>query len=305
MQTDAESDPALQRDIDADIALAGAVEGIDVLFAGHADAGTPEPVIHPETGTLVMQTYGQGTHLGYLQLVLDGVTGEIESYDGKLIPVDASRLEPDPRIVAKLAKYRAMHTEIFETVGRTEARMNRRYIEESDHGNLFADIFREASGADIGFVHSGSLRKDLPGGDVTMADLLDVYPFVDDLVVLEMTGAQLRRALTQSLTLERGILQVSGIAVEYDMSQPERERLVSMSRDGRPIQPDDTFTVALGGFLAEGGDLYDVFPEATELRRAGKVSDLVIEYFREHDVVRVPESGRQTSAQPVTTESRR
>lgn len=305
MQTDAESDPALQRDIDADIALAGAVEGIDVLFAGHADAGTPETVVHPETGTLIMQTYGQGTHLGYLQLVLDGITGEIESYQGKLIPVDASRLTPDPRIVAKLAKYRAMHSEIFETVGHTAARMNRRYIEESDVGNLFADIFRDASGADIGFVHSGSLRKDLPAGDVTMADLLDTYPFVDDLVVLEMTGTQLRRALTQSLTLERGILQVSGIEVEYDLSQPERERLVSISRDGEPIAPRDRFTVALGGFLAEGGDLYDVFPEATELRRVGKVSDLVIEYFREHDVVRVPERGRQTSAQPVTSESRR
>ena len=67
MQTDAESDPRLQRDIDADIELAGAVEGIDVLFAGHADAGTPEPVVNQKTGTLIMQTYGQATHLGYLQ----------------------------------------------------------------------------------------------------------------------------------------------------------------------------------------------------------------------------------------------
>lgn len=49
MQTDAESDPRLQRDINADITLAGAVQGIDVLFAGHADAGTPDPVVHPDT----------------------------------------------------------------------------------------------------------------------------------------------------------------------------------------------------------------------------------------------------------------
>jgi len=27
----------------------GAVKGIDILFAGHTDAGTPEPVVHPET----------------------------------------------------------------------------------------------------------------------------------------------------------------------------------------------------------------------------------------------------------------
>ena len=173
--------------------------------------------------------------------------------------------------------------------------MNRRYVEESDVGNLFADILCEASGADIGFIHSGSLRKDLPGGDVTLADILDTYPFVDDLVVLEMTGAQIERALIQSLTLERGILQVSGIEVVYDMSRPERERLVSVSRAGHPIAASDTFSVALGGFLAEGGDLYDVFPETKTLRTVGKVSDNIIAYFRQNDIVAVPRRGRQTS----------
>ena len=59
MQTDAEADPRLDRDIDKDIALAGEVEGIDVLFGGHADAGTWEPVVNPKTGTLIMQTFGQ------------------------------------------------------------------------------------------------------------------------------------------------------------------------------------------------------------------------------------------------------
>lgn len=293
MQTDAESDPRLQRDIDADIALAGAVEGIDVLFAGHADAGTPEPVVNEKTGTLIMQTYGQATHLGYLQLTLDGATGEVEAYDGKLIPVDASRWKPDPVVLAKLEKYRKAYPELITRVGRTEARMNRRYIEESDVGNLFSDILRQVTGAQVALIHGGSLRKDLPGGDVTLADILDTYPFVDEIVVLEMTGAQLQSALTQSLTLERGLLQVSGIEVVYDMTQPERQRLVSVSRDGRLVKPDDRLSVAVTGFLAEGGDLYDAFPEAKTLRTLGKFSDAVVDYFRSQDVVAVPERGRQ------------
>jgi len=48
--------------------------------------------------------------------------------------------------------------------------------------------------------------------------------------------------------------------------------------------------------LAEGGDLYDAFPEATTLRTLGKVADNVIEYFGSQDIVRVPVRGRQTSA---------
>ena len=119
MQTDAESDPRLQRDINADISMAGAVTGVDVLFAGHADAGTPDPVVHPDTGTLIMQTYGQATHLGYLRLELDAKTREIISHDGRLLPVDSDQLDPDPVILAKLEAYRAAYPELLEVVGQT------------------------------------------------------------------------------------------------------------------------------------------------------------------------------------------
>ncbi len=293
MQTDAESDPRLQRDIDADITLAGTVEGIDVLFAGHADAVTPAPVVHEKTGTLIMQTYGQATHLGYLRLSLDGETGEITNYDGRLIPVDPSKFAPDTRVLAKLEQYRNAYPEIRAKIGETATRMNRRYIEESDVGHLFADAFVEVAGTDIGFVHSGSLRKDLPGGDVRLVDLLDTYPFVDDVMVKEMSGEQIRRALEQSFTLERGLLQVSGLNLTYDLSQPEGQRLITLERNDRPVANSDRFTVAAPGFLSEGGDKFDVFAESEVIGNAGTVSDVMIAYFRDHGVLEVPARDRQ------------
>ncbi|MCH8336585.1 MAG: 5'-nucleotidase C-terminal domain-containing protein [Proteobacteria bacterium] len=297
MQTDAEADPRLQRDIDADIALAGAVEGIDVLLAGHADAGTPEPVVHPDTGTLIMQTYGQATHLGYLQLTLDGLTGAIKSHVGKLIPVESSSLVPDARILAKLKHYRDQHADIFSKVGSTEEPLLRRYIEESDIGNLFADIFVDATGADIGMVHSGSLRKDLPQGDIRLVDILDSYPFVDSVNVKKLSGSQIRRALEQSLTFERGMLQLSQLEMTYDLDEPRYNRIVTLHHNGKPVADDDLFTVAAPSFLTEGGDLYDSFPESEVISSVGKVSDIIIQYFRDHEVVAVPERGRQWPVQ--------
>ncbi len=294
MQTDAESDPRLQRDIDADIGLAGAVSGVDVLFAGHADAGTPEPIVHPETGTIIMQTYGQATHLGYLQLTLDTASREILSHAGRLVPVDPALHEPDPQVAAKLAAYRKAFPEIREVVGHTAARMNRRYIEESDIGNFFADAFVAIAETDVAFIHGGSLRKDLPGGDVRVVDLLDAYPFVDDVIVKEMTGEQIRRALEQSFTLERGLLQLSGLRVTYDLTQPEGRRLVTVEHDGAAVADTDRLTVAAPGFLAEGGDLYTVFAESEAIRNAGKVTEVATAYFAQHDVVVVPPGGRQT-----------
>ncbi len=293
MQTDAESDPRLQRDIDADINLAGAVTGVDVLFAGHADAGTPEPVVHPDTGTIIMQTYGQATHLGFLKLVIDSDSGSILSHDGRLLPVDPAKYPPDPAIVDKLTRYRNAHPELQRVIGRTAARMNRRYIEESDIGHLFADAFIDVAGTDVAFVHSGSLRKDLPGGYIKVVDLLDAYPFVDDVIVKTMTGEQIRRALEQSFTLERGLLQLAGLEVEYDLSKPEGQRVVAVRHDGRELGHDTELSVAAPGFLAEGGDLYTVFRESAEERRAGPVTEVVSAYLATTDVLEVPARGRQ------------
>jgi 2',3'-cyclic-nucleotide 2'-phosphodiesterase (5'-nucleotidase family) len=293
MQTDAESDPRLQRDIDADINLAGAVTGVDVLFAGHADAGTPEPIVHEKTGTLIMQTYGQATHLGYLQLTLDATSKEITAHDGHLIPVDPSLYGPDSAIIAKLTEYRNAYPEIQTVIGRSAARMNRRYIEESDVGNLFADAFIAVANTDVAFIHSGSLRKDLPGGDVRLVDLLDTYPFVDDVIVKEMSGEQLRRALEQSFTLERGLLQVSGLSITYDLTRPLGQRLVSLERNGTEVAETDLLMVAAPGFLAEGGDLYTVFAESEAIRSVGKVSEVAAAYFENNELVAVPERGRQ------------
>lgn len=293
MQTDAESDPRLARGVEADMALAGAVEGIDVLLGGHADAGTEQALVHPVTGTLVMQTYGQGTHLGMLELWFDPSTGTIVEHNGRLIPVNSTVLTPDWKVEGTIEAYRARFPELFERVGRSEGVMFRRYIEESTIGNLFADVFVEASGADIGLVHGGSLRKDLPRGAIHRVDLLDAYPFVDPIIEMEMTGAQLREVLEQSLTLERGLLQVSGIELTYDLDRPERQRLVSLTYKGRPVVDDARLRVAVAGFLAEGGDLYSTFPQGRRIAEHGKVSDAIIAYFSKRDSVAVPSLGRQ------------
>ena len=292
MQTDAESDPRLQRDIDADMRLAGALDGVDVLLAGHADAGTPEPVVHPVTGTIIMQTYGQATHLGYLRVRLSA-DGDIASYDGRLIAVDPDRYAADERILAKLEAYRSAHPELMEPVGRLEAALVRRYIEESDVGNLVADALLEASGADIAFVHAGSLRKDLPAGNVRRVDVLDTYPFVDDVIVKAITGAQLGRIIEQSLTLERGLLQFAGLRLVYDLSRPEGERIVSLEHDGKPVTVTDEFRVAAPSFLAEGGDLYTAFAESPPLESVGETAAVVMQYLREQGTVARPSRGRQ------------
>ena len=293
MQTDDEADPDVQRDIEADIHLAGAVEGVDVLIGGHADAGQEKPYVHPETGTLICQTYGQGTRLGYLKLTIDTETGKIVAHDGRLLIVDSDVLTPQPRVAAKLAAYRERFPETDEVLGHTVGRLTRRYIEESDLGNLCADILRAHGSTDMAFIHSGGLRADLPVGPVTREDLLDAFPFIDFVYVLSMTGEQIREVLEQSFTLERGLLQVSGLRVEFDLSKPIGERVQEVRVGDRPLDPSAIYSVTTLDFLASGADLYSGFTDAKVVVNDGpEFADLLEARFAVGEPVAAPPRGR-------------
>ena len=172
--------------------------------------------------------------------------------------------------------------------------MNRKYFDESTIGNLMTDIMAEMTGVDMALLGSGAIRADMAAGDVEISDALDISPFVDPTVVTRMTGAQLIEALEQSFTQLRGLLQVSGLELVYDLSQPEYQRAVSIKHNGREIDPEATYDVAVARFLALGGDHYDVFTETTIISEHAALGDLMIEYFRKHESVPAPTLGRQT-----------
>ena len=293
MQTDDEAHPEIQRDIQADIDLAGVVDGIDVLFAGHADAGTRKPVVHPETGTLIMQTFGQGYHLGYLKVELDDNRGGIASYEGKLIPVDSEALAKHPAIECKLSLYRGQHPDLFENAGHVSQRLSRDYNAESDLGNLFADIVRQQMQADVGLMPSGALRRDLAQGTVRQVDLLDAFPFTDRVASLELSGAVLLEVIEQGLSLERGVLQVSGLEVHYNPQALPGRRINSIKVNGQALVSKALYRVATVEILAQGGDKYVQFKRAEKLEFArDSFSKILLTYFASRNTVFTPVRGR-------------
>ena len=107
-----------------------------------------------------------------------------------------------------------------------------------------------------------------------------------------MTGAQLKAIMEQGFTLLRGLMQVSGIEVTYDLSKPEGQRVLSIMHEGTEVKADDVFEVATGNFLANGGDHYSTFTDTVRLREYPSPSDLTIDYFKKHGTVSKPSIGR-------------
>ena len=291
MQTDAEHRPEVQRDFEEDIKLAGAVEGIDVIVSGHAHRGIEVPYVHPKTGTIIVQTYGYGTRLGYLKLFFDGE--RITRHEGKLLKVWSDKLKPDPLVEKKISYYKEKVDHIIgEVVGYSDIRLVRDYVAESSLGNFAADVIREVTGSEIAFQNAGGLRADLPEGPVTKGNILDAFPFHNTLVSTTMNGKQVKTILEQGLSMERGMIQVSGIKAIYDLKRPINNRLLSVEINGKPLGMKKKYKVGTQSFLAQGGDLYDTFLEGEYQDRKVNFSEEIINYLKVNKEIRKPEMGR-------------
>ena len=86
---------------------------------------------------------------------------------------------------------------------------------ETNLADLCADAYRIQMGTDVGFANAGGIRQDIPAGDITYGQIINVEPFGNTVCVVEVTGQQLLDALemgAKNYPDENGaMMQVSGI----------------------------------------------------------------------------------------------
>lgn len=160
---------------------------------------------------------------------------------------------------------------------------NNEYDDESEAANLIADAQLAATrrfGAQVGFMNGGGVRTGLTPdaqGRVTFGQIFELQPFGNGLVVLELSGDQLKRVLEQQFTDEsyapgarsRLLVPSANFAFDYDLSKPRGQRIVAMRLHGKPIDPARTYRVTVNNFLASGGDGYSVLSEAKVIADGG------------------------------------
>ncbi len=294
MQTDKEADPEVQRGFDEDYALAGNLKGVDVIIGGHSDNGLWQPVRHPKTGTLICMTFGQSKYLGYLKLEVDKSNKSVALKEGKLIPVDADKLKPDKSVMELLDKIRTVHPELTKILAEAKSMGTRKYYKESNLGNLLADILRKASGADIALMNSGSIRADLIPGNVTVEDVINIYPFIGKYHTVEIGGKDLTDLLEYSYTLTYGLVQLSGLTAKYNSKQPPGRRLTEAKINNIPLDPEKKYTVSCSAFVANGGDGFYMIKNGKLISKSNeRMIDAFIRYFENEKVISLPAIGRQ------------
>lgn len=169
-----------------------------------------------------------------------------------------------------------LNERIAETTVGLDARGETLRRGESNIANYAADAVRAALGADIALLNAGGFRSDtiLGPGPITRRDVLALLPFQNPLLLLSVTGAQLRDALEHGLDRrvvngQSGALpHVAGLRIAYDPSRPKGQRIVELTADGQPLREDASYRLATSNYLAGGGDGYAMLKGLPVLRAA-------------------------------------
>lgn len=283
------------RMLQKDIELAQQVKGLDILITGHAHVGTPEPI--KVNDTLIVSTDAYGINVGKLVLDINDKTKKIDNYKGELVNIFADEHKPDPDTQKKIETWTKKLDEIAQQkIGNTQNELTRSYGESSEIGNLITDAFLVTDNrAQVAFVNSGGIRNEIHKGDITIGDIISMFPFPDDLTYMELSGKDLRDLMNHSANLTNGVLQASsGFEMKYDSTKPVNERVVSVSINGKRVEDNTYYPIIANSFLARGGDGFTAFTQGRNAKDIPNTSaaTAVIEYIKQKVTINMPKEER-------------
>jgi len=233
--------------------LARGVPGVDAWFGGHSHNIVDDHL----AGATEIIAGAYGECLGEVDLVVDPLKRAVVERHQRVLTVYADAYPPDSAWTARVVSWNANVAPIAaEVIGRN-AQALRRGRPEATIGDFITDAMRFATHCDVALQNPGGMRADLPAGDITRGGVYEVMPFDNTIVMLPLSGADLKRAIEQSLHYDR-VTQVSGLRYTFDPSRPPMSRVTQITLDdGTALDDAKTYKVAVNNFMATGGDNYD------------------------------------------------
>jgi 5'-nucleotidase len=246
---------------------------VDLIVAGHHHRVAETRV----NGIPVVAAGSSGSAIGVVDFVRVSGRRDVRT---KLVTPYADRVRPDPEVAALVARQRRVTDSL---TSRPVARLRlplRREGAEYPLGRLVADAHRNIARADVAIMNNGGIRTDLPGGPVTYGQLYNVLPFANRLLRLSVSGATLLAALEEVLDGDEPDGHVAGVEVWYDPAKPVGKRITrTRLTNGRKIEPDRTYTLAVNNFMATGGSGFAMLADAPQ-EDTGDYLDALVRYLR-------------------------
>lgn len=287
--------------------IAQSVPDVDAIFMGHTHRRVPEALVN---GVLLVNAGRWAENLARVDLSLERKADgrwQVVAKHGRLIPADDT-VTADPEILDLARPYHQRTEAWLDTViGQTVRDLDGREARFKDTAilDLIHRVQLDAGKADISLAAMFNPSVHIPAGPVTVRQIASLYIYENTLVVVELTGDQLKRALEHAAryflpyrpgATPRELVNpdvpgfnfdtAEGVRYDIDLRRPVGDRIVNLTFRGKPVEPDQTFRVATNNYRVNGGGGYTMLKRAPIVYRSHRdIRALIIEWVTRHRLI--------------------
>jgi 2',3'-cyclic-nucleotide 2'-phosphodiesterase (5'-nucleotidase family) len=288
------------------IAIARQVPEVDLIFMGHTHRDVPSVVIN---GVQLLQADYWGRHLARADLYLenDGSRWRVYARSARTIAVD-DKVTPDAELLRIGEPYdRQTQAWLSHPIGESAADLTAAEATFRDTAilDLIQRVQMEAGNADVSMVASFNEKARIAKGPVTVRDIAGLYIYENTLVVLEVTGQQLKDALEHSARYfrpyepgksTRDLVDekipsynfdiAEGVTYELNISKPFGQRIENLQFHGKPVLPDQKLRLATNNYRVNGGGGYTMYKGAPVVYRSSQeIREMIIDWVERHKTI--------------------
>lgn len=288
------------------VAIAKQVPGIDVIFMGHTHRDTPAVIIN---GVLLTQANHWARHLARADLYMQRDAGKWRIYSraARTIPVD-DKVEADAEILKLIQPYdQETQAWLSRTIGESAEELTAAESRFKDTAilDLIHRVQLEVGKADVSMAASFNPQARIAKGDVSVRDIAGLYTYENTLVVLEVTGQQLKDALEHSakyfVSYQEGKTPAElinqkipaynfdlaeGVNYEINLRKPIGQRIEKLEFQGKPVSMTQKFRLVTNNYRVNGGGGYAMYKNAPVLYRSSdETRELIIDWVERHKTI--------------------
>ncbi|MCK8493229.1 MULTISPECIES: 5'-nucleotidase C-terminal domain-containing protein [Spirosoma] len=198
------------------------------------------------------------------------------------IGVDSTTARPDSSVTNFLKPYRqgldkSMNEVLAHSTGRIE-----KGKPDAPLNDLLTDALlqqtsqRYGKPLDCSHLNYGGIRNNLPEGNITTGSIFEVMPFDNQVVILTLKGDMLQKMMNHFA--QKNELVMGGLRAKIHEGQVSSVSFVN----GRTLQPNETYTVVMSDYVANGGDDAGFLKNPVKRENIGYlVRDALIDHFRQ------------------------
>jgi len=266
--------------LEEDFELARQIQGIDLILGGHDHF----PITVERYGTLIHKSGCDATYLGKIDLKISKNNLETKIIPSwQMLPV-SKEVRPDNTIIKQLELLSSDNNlkwlkNTIKLSDDLDIKRDNIRTKENSFANVVTDFIRNNLNADCVMLNAGYFRGDFTkqnGENISLEEIVQIIPFTDKIVLVELTGQQLIDCLEYTLsffpTPSKTFPHVSGVTINYDYRKPFGEKIQSLIIDGKPVVNSKLYKLATLDFLYNGGDGFESLAQGVLLKTEGRQS---------------------------------